>query len=432
MRLLRNAMVVDPASGVEGPRDILIDTDSGRIAKVEAGLPAEGHDVIDLEGRVACPGFVDMHVHLREPGFEEDETVASGARAALAGGFTGVACMPNTFPVNDDQSVTRFITAQAAHAGACRVHPIAAITRGCEGKELTEFGELVENGAVAFSDDGKPVASSLMMRRALEYSLLFDVPLISHCEDQSLADGGVMNEGAVSTALGLRGHSRTAEETMVGRDLLLAELVGARVHLAHVSTARSVEMVREAKRRGVRCSAEVTPHHLLLTEERVRGFDTHTKMKPPLRTEADTRALLEGLQDGTLDAIATDHAPHHPDKKKVEFALAPFGVVGLETAVSLVLDRLVRPGLISLGRMVEVLSVAPCRILNLAGGSLAPGSPADITVLDLERAHTVDPSQFRSHSRNTPFGGWELRGAAVMTLVDGEMRFSASAEVKGR
>jgi dihydroorotase len=270
------------------------------------------------------------------------------------------------------------------------------------------------------------------MRRALEYSLLFDVPLINHCEDPILADGGVMNEGAVSTALGLRGHSRTAEEAMVARDLLLAELVGARVHLAHVSTARSVQMVREAKGRGVRCTAEVTPHHLLLTDECVRGFDTRTKMKPPLRTEADTRALLEGLQDGTVDAIATDHAPHHPDKKKVEFSNAPFGVVGLETAVSLVLDRLVRPGLISLGRMVEVLSVAPCRILNLAGGSLAPGSPADITVLDLERAHTVDPSRFRSRSRNTPFGGWELRGAAVMTLVDGEVRFTAESEEKVR
>jgi len=266
MRLLRNARVVDPASGVEGPRDILIDTDSGRIAKVEAGLPVEGHDVIDLEGRVACPGFVDMHVHLREPGFEEDETVASGASAALAGGFTGVACMPNTSPVNDEQSVTRFIIAQAARAGACRVHPIAAITRGSEGKELTEFGDLLDNGAVAFSDDGKPVSSSLMMRRALEYSLMFDVPLINHCEDLSLADGGVMNEGVVSTALGLRGHSRTAEEAMVGRDLLLAELVGARVHLAHVSTARAVHMVREAKGRGVRCTAEVTPHHLLLTD----------------------------------------------------------------------------------------------------------------------------------------------------------------------
>ncbi len=425
MRLLRNARVVDPASGVEGPRDILIDTDSGRIAKVEAGLPVEGHDVIDLEGRVACPGFVDMHVHLREPGFEEDETVASGASAALAGGFTGVACMPNTSPVNDEQSVTRFIIAQAARAGACRVHPIAAITRGSEGKELTEFGDLLDNGAVAFSDDGKPVSSSLMMRRALEYSLMFDVPLINHCEDLSLADGGVMNEGVVSTALGLRGHSRTAEEAMVGRDLLLAELVGARVHLAHVSTARAVHMVREAKGRGVRCTAEVTPHHLLLTDECVRKFDTNTKMKPPLRTQDDTEALLEGLQDGTLDAIATDHAPHHPDKKKVEFGLAPFGVVGLETAVPLILDRLVRPGLISLARMVELFSVAPCRILNLAGGSLAPGSPADITVLDLEQVHTVDPSRFRSRSRNTPFVGWELRGCAVMTLVDGEVRFSA-------
>ncbi len=423
MKLLKNGRVVDPASGLDDVRDILID--SGRIAKVEADLPAADHEVIDLTGRVVCPGFVDMHVHLREPGFEEDETVATGTAAAVAGGFTGVACMPNTQPVNDDQSVTRFILEQATRAGNCRVHPIGAVTRGSAGEELSEFGDLVENGAVAFSDDGRPVTSGLLMRRALEYSLLFDVSIINHCEDLVLADNGVMNEGGVATALGLRAHSRTAEETMVARDLLLAELTGARLHLAHVSTARSVEMVRDAKRRGVRCTAEVTPHHLLLTDEQVRGFDTRTKMKPPLRTESDNQALIEGLQDGTIDAIATDHAPHHPDKKKVEFSLAPFGIVGLETAVSLSLDRLVRPGLLSLSRLVEVLSVSPCRILNLAGGSLAPGSPADITVLDLEQEVAVEPERFRSLSRNTPFGGWKLRGAAVMTLVDGDVRFSA-------
>jgi dihydroorotase len=392
---------------------------------VEAALSGAGQEVIDLEGKVACPGFVDMHVHLREPGFEEDETIASGTAAAVAGGFTGVACMPNTRPVNDDRAVTRFILEQAAAASACRVYPIAAISRGMAGEELSGFGALVENGVVAFSDDGLPVSSGLLMRRALESSLPFDVPIINHCEELTLADKGVMNEGGVATELGLAPHSRLAEDTMVARDLLLAEFTGARIHVAHLSTARAVELVRDAKRRGVRCTAEVTPHHLFLSDEAVRGLDTRTKMKPPLRTEADCRALVEGLQDGTLDAIATDHAPHGPDKKKVEFSRAPFGVIGLETAVPLALDRLVRPGLLSLARLVEAFSVAPCRILSLAGGSLAPGSPADITVLDLERPVTVDASQSRSRSRNTPFDGWSLRGAPVMTLVGGDVRFEA-------
>jgi dihydroorotase len=305
------------------------------------------------------------------------------------------------------------------------VYPIAAVSRGMAGEELTEFGDLVKNGAVGFSDDGLPVSSGLLMRRALERSLPLDVPIINHSEELTLADQGVMNEGEVSEALGLAGHSRLAEDVMVARDLLLAEFTGARVHVAHLSTARAVELVRDAKRRGVRCTAEVTPHHLFLSDEAVRGLGTGAKMKPPLRTGADCQALIEGLRDGTLDAIATDHAPHHPEKKKQEFPLAPFGVTGLETAVSLALDRLVRPGLLSLARLVDAFSVAPCRILRLAGGSLAPGSPADITVLDLEREVRVDPSRSRSRSRNTPFGGWTLRGAPVMTLVGGDVRFTA-------
>ena len=423
MKLLKGGRVVDPASELDARRDVLID--GGQIVKVEPDIDGSGHEVIDAEGRVVTPGFVDMHVHLREPGFEEDETIASGTAAAVAGGFTAVACMPNTNPVNDDQSVTRFILTQAARSAACRVYPIGAITRRLEGSELSEFGDMIEHGAVAFSDDGRPVSSPVMMRRALEYSLLFDVPIIEHAEDLALADDGVMNEGPVSTALGLRGHNRAAEDVVVMRDLLLAEQTGARLHLAHLSTARSVDMVREAKRRGVRCTAEVTPHHLLLTDEEVRSFDTNTKMKPPLRTEVDRQAVLEGLQDGTIDALATDHAPHHMDKKTVEFSLAPFGVVGLETAVPLALDRLVGTGLLSLSRLVEALSTAPCRILGRPGGRLAPGSPADVTVLDLEREVEVDPARFRSRSRNTPFGGWRLRGAPVLTLVDGQIVFEA-------
>jgi dihydroorotase len=333
--------------------------------------------------------------------------------------------MPNTQPVNDDQSVTEYILSQAARDGSCRVHPIGAVTRGLRGEELTEFGDLLESGAVAFSDDGRPVASGVMMRRALEYSRLFDVPIIDHCEDLVLGDGGVMNEGHLSTLLGLKGHSRVAEEVVVMRDLLLAELTGARVHLAHVSTARAVAMIREAKARGVRCSAEATPHHLVLTDEAVREYDTRTKMKPPLRTEADREALLAGLQDGTIDALATDHAPHHPDKKKVEFSLAPFGIVGLETALPLLLDRLVRPGHLPLARLVDAFAQAPRRILNLPPATLKVGASADLTVLDLDRDVTVEAGRFRSLSRNTPFGGWSLKGAPVLTLVGGETRFSA-------
>jgi len=422
MKLLRNGRLVDPAAGVDGRRDILLDGD--RVAEVAKQIPVADHEVIDLDGRVVAPGLVDMHVHLREPGFEEDETIESGTAAAAAGGFTAVACMPNTNPVNDDESVTEFIRSQAKRFGSCRVYPIGSITKDSRGEVLTEFGDLVESGAVAFSDDGKPVASGLMMRRALEYSLLFDVPIID-CEDPKVANDGVMNEGYVSTSLGLAGHSRVAEDMMVARDLLLAELTGARVHLAHVSTARSVELIRDARSRGVRCTAEVTPHHLLLTDEAVRGYDTRTKMKPPLRTEADREGVLAGLIDGTLDALATDHAPHHPDKKKVEFSLAPFGIVGLETAVSLALDRLVLPGLLPLSRLVDAMSTAPCRILKVPGGTLTPGSPADVTVLDLDREVTVDAAQFRSRSRNTPFGGWKLKGAPALTMVAGEVKFSA-------
>ena len=422
MKLLRNARLVDPVAGIDGRRDLLID--GAKIARVGQDIPAAGHEVTDLGGKVVAPGFFDMHVHLREPGFEEDETIRSGTAAAVAGGFTAVACMPNTKPVNDNQSVTEYIVKQAAHAGSCAVHPIGAITRGSLGEELTEFGDMLESGAVAFSDDGRPVSAGRMMRRALEYSLLFDVPIINHCEDLSLAEDGVMHEGAVSTALGLQGHNRSAEDVMVIRDILLAEQTGAKIHVAHVSTAGAVEMVRQAKARGVRCTAEAAPHHMLLTAESVRGFDTRFKMKPPLRAEEDRAAVLAGLVDGTIDAVATDHAPHHPDKKKVEFSLAPFGVIGLETAVALMLDRVVGQGRMDLSVLVERMAVAPRRILDLPGGTLAAGAAADLVVLDLQRETAIDAETFVSASRNTPFGGWKLKGCPVMTMVAGEVKHS--------
>jgi dihydroorotase len=360
-------------------------------------------------------------VHLREPGYEYKETVASGTRAAAAGGFTAVACMANTVPVHDNRAVTELILKAAARAGWARVHPIGAVSKGMKGEELTEMGDLVAAGAVAFSDDGLPVRNAFLMRRAFLYARHFGVPLIQHAEDLDLTAHGVMHEGPVSARLGLPGIPGVAEDVVVARDLILAEETGGRYHVAHLSTARSLELVREARRRGVRVTCEVTPHHLLLTDEEVAasGFSTATKMKPPLRAEEDRQALLLGLADGTVDAIASDHAPHHGDEKDVEFSLAPFGIVGLETTVSLCLDRLVGPGHLSLGRLVELLSTGPARALSLPGGSLVPGSPGDVTLLDLGRRVMVDASGFRSKGRNTPFGGWQLTGAPVGTILGG-------------
>ncbi len=332
--LLKGGRVVDPASGVDEPLDVLLE--DGRVARASRGIAPDGAELLDVHGCVVCPGFLDMHVHLREPGQEWKETVASGTRAAAAGGFTGVACMPNTEPVHDTRSVTEYLVARARSHGAVTVHPIGCVTKGQLGEELAEMDDMREAGARAFSDDGRPVSSSLVMRRALEYSRIFDVPIIDHCEDSVLVDGGVANEGQVSTRLGLRGWPGIAEDVMVQRDLLLAEYTGGHVHIAHMSTAGTIELVRQAKRRGVRATCEVTPHHLVLTDEAIRDYDTNAKMNPPLRAAEDCRALIAGLADGTVDAIATDHAPHHVDEKCVEFALAPFGVVGLETAVAIV------------------------------------------------------------------------------------------------
>jgi dihydroorotase len=415
--VIQKARIVDPGRQVDRLSDLLIE--EGRIRAIGDGIPAAGAEVVDARGLCAVPGLVDMHVHVREPGLEYKETIATGTAAAAAGGFTAVASMANTLPPNDCSSVTEFILKKAAQAAKARVHPIGATTKGLEGKELAEIGEMVAAGAVAISDDGHPIENANVMRRAMEYATAFGIPLIEHCETPELHPGGVMNEGYWSTALGLRGIPRASEGIAVSRNIHLAELTGARLHLAHLSTAGALREVAEAKRRGLPVTCEVTPHHLLLTDERVKGYDTNAKMKPPLATEEDRMALLEGLKDGTVDAIATDHAPHHQDEKDEDFDHAPFGIVGLETALSLCLDRLVRPGIITLARMVELLSSGPARILRLEAGSLEVGSPADVTLLDLDRPFRVDPASFASKSRNTPFSGWELRGRAVRTLVGG-------------
>jgi dihydroorotase len=418
--LLKGGRLVDPSQGLDGALDLLIE--DGRVARIAPGLAAErGVEVLDAAGLVVAPGFIDMHVHLREPGQEYKETIESGTRAAAAGGFTAVAAMPNTVPPNDGPAVTEYILAQAARHGWARVYPVAAVSKDLKGEELAEIGESVAAGAVAVSDDGLPVGNAELMRRALLYTQHFGVPVLQHAETLSLSGSGVMHEGEWSTRLGLPGIPGLAEDLMVSRDLLLLEETGGRYHVQHLSTARSLALVRAAKCRGLPVSCEATPHHLLLTDQEVEtsGFSTHTKMKPPLRAEADRQALLAGLADGTVDSIASDHAPHHADEKDVEFSLAPFGIVGLETMVSLCLDRLVRAGVVSLARLVELLATGPARVLGVPGGTLAPGSVADVTLLDLERALSVEPRAFQSKSRNTPFAGWELKGAPAGTLLAG-------------
>ncbi len=419
--LLRGGRVIDPEQGVDATLDVLISEDT--VAEVGTRLSARGAQVLEMKGLVVCPGFIDIHTHLREPGQEHKETIATGTRAAAAGGFTAVCAMPNTEPVNDNEGITRLILEKARVEGAVRVYPIGAITQGSKGEDLAEYGDLREAGCVAVSDDGHPVADTRVMRRALEYAKAFDLVVIEHCEDPSLSEKACMNEGAVSTHLGLSGEPAVGEAIMVDRDVLLAELTGGRLHIAHISAAASVDAVRRGKARGVNVTAEVTPHHLFLTDEEVResAYDTSTKMKPPLRSETDRQGTIAGVQDGTIDCIATDHAPHHVDDKKVEFDRAANGVVGLETAVALCLDRLVGEGLVDLPRLVSLLSANPARVLGLPGGTLAPGSPADVTVLDLTRNRQVDPSRFESKGRNTPFGGWILKGWPVATIVAGKL-----------
>jgi dihydroorotase len=416
--LIRNGHIIDPANSVDAMLDLRIA--DGKIAKLgrPGSVPANGCQVIDAAGRLVVPGLIDMHVHLREPGYEYKETIATGTAAARAGGFTAVCCMPNTNPVNDCRSVTEFILSQAARSAFARVLPVGAVTKGSKGEELSEIGELRDAGCVGISDDGRPVANSGVMRRAMEYSRAFDLPVLSHCEDASLAARGVMNEGFVSTELGLRGVPNAAEDVMVARDIALAELTGARVHICHVSTAGAVRMVREAKARGVRVTAETCPHYFLLTDEAVRGYNTLAKMNPPLRSAEDVAAIRAGLADGTIDAIATDHAPHAGDEKAVEFDAAPFGIVGLETSVGLSL-QLVQDGLLSLSELVRRMSANPAAILRVKGGTLAAGADADVTIIDPEAPWTVNAAEFKSKSRNTPFDGWKLKGRAVQTIVGG-------------
>ncbi len=416
--LIRNGRVLDPANGVDAVQDVLIR--NGLVERVGPRLAAPPDiATVDATAKVVCPGFIDIHVHLREPGFEYKETVATGTRAAAAGGFTTVCCMANTFPVNDNRSITDYILAKAKAEGVVRVRTIGAVTRGLKGEDLAELAELAEAGCVAFSDDGQCVMNAALYRHAMEYTLPFGLPVISHAEDHNLSQGASMNEGVVSMELGLPGTPAAAEDTMVARDILLAELTGAHVHIAHLSTAGAVRLVREAKARGIRVTAEVTPHHLVLTEEAVRHFDPNTKMNPPLRTKRDTEALLEALADGTIDCIATDHAPHATSEKEGEFDGAPAGIVGLETAIPVLLDRLVRPGVLSLATLVSRFTADPARLLGLGGGTLSMGAPGDVTILDLDRELTVDPGQFHSRSRNTPFRGWVLRGGPAGTVVGG-------------
>jgi dihydroorotase len=424
-KLLKGGRVIDPVNGIDGVHDVLLDGD--RIELVGRDLPVDGATVVELPSDlVVCPGFIDMHVHLREPGQEHKETVATGVASAVAGGFTAVACMPNTVPVNDNANVTLLILAKAAEAALARVYPIGAVSKGSNGELLADMAELKQAGCVAVTDDGHPVKTALLLRRALEYAGMFGMPVIEHCEDQTLKGDGVAHEGFYAASLGLRGIPGAAEALGAERGVLLAELTGSAFHVAHMSARASLRAVRKGKEAGVRVTCEVAPHHFTLTDEALTApipYDTNVKMNPPLREAADRDAMLAGIADGSVDAIATDHAPHHYDEKHVEFDRAPFGIVGLETAVSLSLDRLVHSGLVRLPRLVELLSVNPARILGVQGGSLAPGERADITVLAPDLKVTIQASRLRSRSKNTPFDGWELRGGVAATIVGGRTVF---------
>ena len=433
-RLLKGGRVIDPVNGIDGMHDVLIDGDC--IAAVGRDLPADGAAIVEVgPGLVICPGFIDMHVHLREPGQEHKETVATGTAAAVAGGFTAVACMPNTAPVNDNANVTAYILARAAAADLARVYPIGAVSRGSKGELLADIAELRQAGCVAITDDGRPVATALLMRRAMEYAGMFGMPVIEHCEDPSLKGDAVAHEGYHAATLGLRGMPGACEALGVERGILLSELTGSAFHVAHMSARSSLRAVRKGKESGIRVTCEVAPHHFTLTDESLGlpvPYDTNTKMNPPLREKADRDAMLAGIADGSVDAIATDHAPHHYDEKHVEYDHAPFGIVGLETAVSLSLDRLVHSGLIGLPRLVELMSVNPARILRVPGGALSPGAPADVTILAPDLKVRIEAAHLRSRSKNTPFDGWELRGGVAATIVGGRTLYvnSAVSEIK--
>src|SRR5437773_1815057 len=423
MNLLRitNGRVIDPAQNLDRGADLWIQGET--ILAIGPRPDLIPNQVLDAAGKIVCPGLIDMHVHLREPGREEDETIATGTASAIAGGVTSVACMPNTEPALDTQAAAEFVYLQAERAGNANVFPIGAITKGRQGVELAEIGGLVEGGAVAFTDDGSPVVSAEIMRRALEYTRMFDKACLSHAEDLELTRGGVMHEGFESMRLGLRGMPAAAEEVMVHRDITLAELTSGRLHILHVSTAGSVELIRQARRRGVQVSGEATPHHFSLTDKCLRTFDSNYKMAPPLRTEQDVQAIIAGLKDGTLEVIATDHAPHAPEKKMRELDQAPNGIIGMETLVPICVHCLVQPGHLTWPQLIEKLTINPARILGIDRGTLRPGAVADVTIIDPEVPWTIDPSKFRSKSRNCPFGGWKVRGRAQTVIVGGEVRF---------
>lgn len=430
--LIQHGRVIDPASKLDRVADVLVE--GGRIKAIGRLNPPGEVRVVDATGLIVAPGLVDLHVHLREPGDENEETIASGSAAAVAGGVTSVVCMANTRPAVDNEAAAEYVLLQGARAGLANIFPVGAVTKRREGKELAEIGQLARAGAVAFSDDGDPVQNAELMRRALEYAAMFKRPIITHAEDHDLSAGGVMNEGAVSMVLGLPGVPAASEEVAVARDIRLAELAGGHLHVAHVSTAGSVALIREAKARGIRVTAEVTPHHLTLTEEAVRTFDTAYKMNPPLRTRADVEACVAGILDGTLDAIATDHAPHSAEEKELEFPSAPNGIIGMETLLGVSATELVGKRGMSWPALLARLTVNPASIVGIPKGTLAPGADADLVLIAPDMAWTVDKHAFRSRSRNCPFHGWKLKGRAVMTVVGGEVKWELpeSAWVRSR
>lgn len=420
--------VIDPSQGIDRITDVWLSR--GRVMAVGEEGFVEPEVVIDARGMIVCPGLIDCHVHLREPGNEEDETIETGAASALAGGVTTVACMPNTLPPLDSRDAAEFIVLQAKRARKANVYPVGCVSKGRRGEELAELGQLVDGGAVAFTDDGAPVSNPALMRQALQYARMFDRVVMQHCQVMELTAGGVMNEGFESMRLGLKGMPAAAEDIMVARDIRLAEITGGRLHIQHISTARAVELVREGKRRGVRVTAEACPHHFTLTDECLRGFDANFKMNPPLRTQSDVEAVIEGLIDGTIDTLATDHAPHAPEKKLRELDQAPFGIVGLETLIPICVKGLIEPGHQTWNDVIQKLTVAPASVLNIPKGTLKAGADADVTIIDPEMVWTIDPARFASKSRNTPYAGWQVRGRAHTVIVAGEVRYSLGGIVQ--
>jgi len=417
--LLKGGRVIDPSQAIDRVTDLWIEGE--KIAAVGDAPHLSPDRIIDVSGRIVCPGLIDMHVHLREPGREEDETIATGTASAISGGVTSVACMPNTEPALDSQAAAEFVILQAQRAGNAHVFPIGSITKGRAGQELAEIGGLVEGGAVAFTDDGTPVVNSEIMRRAMEYSKAFDKAILSHSEDLELTKGAIMNEGVESMRLGLRGYPAAAEEIFIYREIALARLTGARVHILHVSSAGGVELIRRAKADGIRVTGEASPHHLTLTDASLRTFDSNFKMSPPLRTQADIEALLAGLKDGTIDVLATDHAPHSPEKKARELDAAPNGILGLETFIPICIKALIDPGILTWSQMIQKMTIAPAKVLSIDRGTLKVGAWADVTVIDPGVEWTIDPSKFLSKSRNTPYGGWKVKGRAEQVFVNGRL-----------